>query len=123
MVAKWPGVIQPGTIVNDIMAAEDWLPTLVAAAGEPQVKEKLLTGYKAGEKTFKNHLDGYNFMPYFKGEIPAPRHEFFYFSDNADLMAVRYGTFKDYPPSQVSGSLSVEKALQLLQTGSRGSGT
>ncbi|MDM0050487.1 arylsulfatase [Variovorax sp. J22R115] len=190
MLAKWPGVIKPGIIVNDIMAAEDWLPTLVAAAGEPQVKEKLLAGYKAGEKTFKNHLDGYNFMPYFKGEIPAPRHEFFYFSDNADLMAVRYnawkvsfktiegnlfngkpettnvplvtnlrqdpweryqdesllygrwwgeklwtmvpavgivgqflGTFKEYPPSQVSGSLSVEKALQMLQAGSRGSGT
>ncbi|WP_286373497.1 hypothetical protein [Variovorax saccharolyticus] len=87
-------MIQPGTIVNEIMAAEDWLPTLVAAAGEPKVKEKLLTGYKAGEKTFRNHLDGYDFMPYFKGQAPGPRHEFFYFSDNADLMAVRYNAWK-----------------------------
>src|SRR6476619_4988663 len=56
MVAKWPGII-----VNEIMAHEDWLPTLVAAAGEPDVKEKLLTGLEAGDKTFKVHLDGYNF--------------------------------------------------------------
>ena len=77
------------------MSAEDWLPTLMAAAGEPTIKEKLLTGHKAGDKTFKNHLDGYNFMPYFKGEVEeGPRHEFFYFSDNADLMAIRYNAWK-----------------------------
>ncbi len=95
MIAKWPGVIKPGTIVNDIMAHEDWLPTFLAAAGEPDIKQKLLTGYKAGDKTFKTYLDGYNFMPFFKGEVAAgPRHEFFYFSDNADLMAVRYDQWK-----------------------------
>ena len=95
MLAKWPGVIKPGTIVNDIMAAEDWLPTLMAVAGEPSIKEKLLTGHKAGDKTFKNHLDGYNFMPFFKGEVKeGPRHEFFYFTDNADLMAIRYNAWK-----------------------------
>jgi arylsulfatase len=95
MVAKWPGVIKPGTIVNDIMSAEDWMPTLVAAAGDPKVKEKLLKGTKVGDKKFKNHLDGYNFMPYFKGDVAeAPRKDFFYWSDSGDLMAVRYGPWK-----------------------------
>ena len=75
-IVRWPGVIKPGTIVNDIMSHEDWLPTFLAAAGDPDVKEKLLKGMKAGDKTFKTHLDGYNFMPFFKGEAaegPAPR--------------------------------------------------
>jgi arylsulfatase len=95
MLVKWPGVIKPGTIVNEVMAHEDWMPTLLAAAGDPDVKEKLLTGMKVGDKTFKNHLDGYNFMPYFKGEVAeGPRREFFYFSDNADLMALRYNAWK-----------------------------
>ena len=95
MVARWPGTIKPGTIINEIMAGEDWMPTLLAAAGEPDVKEKLLKGVKVGDKTFKNHLDGYNFMPYFKGEVAkGPRHEFFYFTDNGDLTAVRYDDWK-----------------------------
>ena len=95
MMAKWPGTIKPGTIVNDIMAMEDWMPTLLAAAGNPNVKENLLTGMKVGEKTFKNHLDGYNFMPFFKGEVAAgPRQEFFYFGPDADLLAMRYGQWK-----------------------------
>jgi arylsulfatase len=97
MVARWPGVIEPGTIVNEIFASEDWVPTLVAAAGDPDIKLKLMAGgHEAGDgKTFKNHLDGYNFMPYFKGEVDeGPRREFFYFSDNADLMAVRYNAWK-----------------------------
>jgi arylsulfatase len=70
-------VIEPGTIVNEILASEDWVPTLVAAAGDPDVKEKLLTGRRAGDnKTFKNYLDGYNFMPYFTDEVDeGPRHE------------------------------------------------
>lgn len=96
MLATWPGVIKPGTIINNVMSAEDWMPTLVAAAGgDPDLKQKLLTGYQAGEKTFKNHLDGYNFMPFFEGKVTeSPRREFFYFSDNADLMAVRYDEWK-----------------------------
>jgi arylsulfatase len=190
MVARWPGTITPGTIINEIIAGEDWMPTLLAAAGEPDVKEKLLKGVKVGDKTFKNHLDGYNFMPYFKGEVAkGPRHEFFYFTDNGDLNAVRYddwkvafktikgnlltGTvestnvplvtnlrqdpweryqeqsmsygrwwgdklwtlipsgaivgqflesFKEFPPSQVSGTTGVERALQAIQAGSKGAG-
>jgi arylsulfatase len=95
MVVKWPGTVKPGTIVNDIMAMEDWMPTLLAAAGNPNVKENLLTGMKVGDKTFKNHLDGYNFMPFFKGEVAAgPRHEFFYFGPDADLLAMRYDEWK-----------------------------
>jgi arylsulfatase len=95
MLVKWPGVIKPGTIINDIMSSEDWMPTLVAAAGDPNVKEKLLKGMKAGDKTFKNHLDGYNFMPFFEGKVAeGPRNEFFYWSDSGDLMAVRHGPWK-----------------------------
>jgi arylsulfatase len=68
------------------MSAEDWMPTLVAAAGDPKIKEKLLKGTKVGDKKFKNHLDGYNFMPFLKGEVDeAPRKAF---------MAVRYGPWK-----------------------------
>ncbi len=95
MVIKWPGTIKPGRVVNDITAGEDFLPTFLAAAGEPDVKEKLLNGLKAGDKTFKTHLDGYNFMPFLKGDVAeGPRKEFFYFTDGSDLNAVRYGDWK-----------------------------
>jgi arylsulfatase len=95
LIAKWPGVIKPGTIVNEIIAGEDWMPTLLAAAGDPDIKEKLLKGVKVGKKKFKNHLDGYNFKPYFEGKVDeGPRKEFFYFTDNGELMAVRYENWK-----------------------------
>jgi arylsulfatase A-like enzyme len=95
MIAKWPGTIKPNTVINDVIAAEDWMPTMLAAAGEPDVKEKLLKGLKVGDKTFKNHLDGYNFMPFFKGdEAKGPRREFFYFTDSGDLNALRYNDWK-----------------------------
>ena len=68
LLVRWPGVIKPGTIYNDIISQEDWMPTLLAAAGEPDIVEKLKKGYKANGKTFKVHADGYNFLPYFKGE-------------------------------------------------------
>lgn len=190
MVAKWPGTIKPGTVYNDIFAGEDFLPTFLAAVGQPTIKEDLLKGKQEGEKNFKVHLDGYNFMPYFKGEAKeGPRKEFFYFSDNADLMALRYDnwkisfktikgnlftgteestnvpivtnlrqdpfekfpydsmlyarwwgdklwtmvpavtlvsqfleTFKEYPPSQRSGTLSIERALEMVQDGASGGG-
>jgi arylsulfatase A-like enzyme len=94
-VVRWPGTIKPGTIVNEITSSEDWFPTLVAAAGMPDVKEKLLKGYQAGTKSFKVHLDGYNLLPSFKGEAKEwPRKEFFYFSDDGDLMALRYNRWK-----------------------------
>jgi arylsulfatase A-like enzyme len=190
LLVKWPGTIKPGVIINEIMANEDWMPTLLAAAGDPNVKEKLLQGMQVGDKTFKVHLDGYNFSPLFKGEAAqGPRHEFFYFTDNGDLTALRYddwklsfktikgnlftgtpestnvplvtnlrqdpweryqdesmmyarwwgdklwtmvpgvtivgqflATFKEYPPSQRGGTLSIERALELVQQGASGGG-
>ena len=189
-VARWPGVIKPGIIVNDTMSHEDWLPTFLAAAGNPDVKEQLLKGLKAGDKTFKVHLDSYNFMPFFKGEVDkGPRREIFYFDDNANLNALRYNdykisfamiegnlfngrrvtqnvplvtnlrqdpferfatesgayefwwatklwtlipaqaivgqflqSFKEYPPSQKSGSFNVSEFLDQLQSGASGAG-
>jgi arylsulfatase len=189
-VLRWPGVVKPGTITNEIMGSEDWLPTFLAAAGDPSVKDELLKGMKVGDKTFKNHLDGYNFLPFLKGEVAkGPRREVFYFTDNGDLTALRYDdwkisfktikgnlfngkedstnvplvtnlrqdpweryqdesllygrwwgeklwtlvpasaivgqfleTFKEYPPSQVGGSFGIDKALQMLEAGSRGGG-
>jgi arylsulfatase A-like enzyme len=94
-MVRWPGKIKPGSISNDIMAHLDWLPTLLAAAGMPDIKEKLLAGYQAGDKSFKVHLDGYNFLPYLTGlETKAPRVDYFYFSDDGDLMGLRYDNFK-----------------------------
>jgi arylsulfatase A-like enzyme len=95
MLVRWPGVIKPNTIINDIMANEDWMPTFLAAAGDPNVTDELLKGMQVGDKTFKNHLDGYNFLPYFKGQTTnGPRHEFFYFTDSGDLNAMRYNDWK-----------------------------
>jgi arylsulfatase A-like enzyme len=95
MMVSWPGHIQPGQVSNAIISLEDWLPTLVAAAGEPDIKEKLLAGLKVGDKTFKVHLDGYNFLPYLIGQTKeSPRQEFFYFSDDGQLVALRYGRWK-----------------------------
>ena len=190
MVAKWPGTIKPGRIVNDIIAGEDFLPTFLAAAGEPDVKTKLLSGMQVGDKTFKTHLDGYNFQPFLKGDVAeGPRKEFFYFTDNGDLTAVRYNdwklsfktikgnlftgteestnvplvtnlrmdpwekypdqsmlygrwwgeklwtmvpavtivgeflqTFREYPPSQIGGSISIERALRAVEAGVSGGG-
>ncbi|MGA8616141.1 MAG: arylsulfatase [Xanthobacteraceae bacterium] len=91
---RWPGVIKPGTEINAIVSHEDWVPTLVAAAGEPKVKEKLLTGYQAAGKTFKVHLDGYDLRPLLDGSGPDPRKEFFYWTDDGNLAAVRYDRWK-----------------------------
>ena len=94
-VIRWPGVIKPGTIHNDIFSHEDMMPTLLAAAGVPDVKEKLLKGHKAGNKTFKVHLDGYNMMPFLKGEAKEnPRKEIFYFDAGGNLNALRYQDWK-----------------------------
>jgi arylsulfatase len=94
-MVRWPGRIEAGRISNDLMSHMDWLPTLLAAAGDPEIKEKLLKGHKAGEKEFKVHLDGYNFLPYLTGEEQeSPREEFFYFSDDGDLTALRYDNWK-----------------------------
>ncbi len=94
-MVRWPGKIEAGSVSNDIMHHMDWMPTLLAAAGEPEVKEKLLKGYRAMGRNYKVHLDGYNFLPYLTGKSDvAPRHEIFYFSDDGDLTALRYNDWK-----------------------------
>jgi len=180
---RWPGTVKPGTIVNDIFSHEDWVPTLMAAAGDPEIKEKLKKGrHRAAGKKFRTHLDGYDQTAALSGKGPGERKEIFYFDAGGNLNALRYNdwkvhfaimegaineayrktpswplvvnlrqdpfemtpeaalytrwlgdqmwlfvpaqafigqflaTFKDYPPSQAVGSLSLEKVLQQLQT-------
>lgn len=94
-MVRWPGHIKAGSVSNEIISGLDWMPTLVAAAGNPNVKEELLKGKTIGDKTFKVHLDGYNLLPYLTGkEKKGPRHEIFYFSDDGELMALRYDDWK-----------------------------
>ena len=91
---RWPGVIKPGTIFNDIGAHEDLLVTLLAAAGDTTVKEDLLAGRRIGGMTYKVHLDGYNLMPALKGDGAWPRKEFLYWTDDGSVAALRYGNWK-----------------------------
>ncbi|BDL37516.1 arylsulfatase [Methylorubrum sp. GM97] len=94
-VIRWPGRIQAGTVSNEMMSGLDWVPTLMAAAGDPDIKDKLLKGHQAGTKTFKVHLDGYNQLPHLTGQQPgSARNEFIYFDDDGDLVAMRYGNWK-----------------------------
>jgi arylsulfatase len=94
-MVRWPGMITPGTVYNDIVAHEDWIPTLVAAAGEPDIKNKLLGGYEAAGRSFKVHRDGYNQLPLLTGQQEkSARKEFFYINDDAQLTAVRYENWK-----------------------------
>jgi len=95
LVVRWPSVIAPGTKNNDIISHEDWLPTLVAAVGEPDIVEKLKQGHTANGKQWKVHIDGYNFLPRFKGEVDeGPRNQIFYFDQNGALNAVRWDDWK-----------------------------
>jgi len=92
---RWPGVIQPGTIVNDVCAHEDFIPTFAAAAGEERLVDKLRIGFALNGRTFKVHLDGKNLQPFFKGDLKeSPRQEFLYWSDDGDLMALRVREWK-----------------------------
>jgi arylsulfatase len=94
-MVRWPGKIKPGQWSNEIVHHMDWLPTFLAAAGEPDVKDKLLKGHKAAGRNFKVHLDGYNILPMLAGETQeSPRKEIFYFSDDGDLTALRYDDWK-----------------------------
>ena len=92
---RWPAKFKAGTVLNGIVTLQDWLETFLAAAGMPDIKEKLLAGYQAGEKHFKVHLDGYNMLPYLTGEVKdSPRQFFFYISDDGDVLALRMGDWK-----------------------------
>ncbi|MHC4060576.1 MAG: arylsulfatase [Planctomycetota bacterium] len=95
MLVRWPGKIKAGSVSNEIMAHLDWVPTLTAAAGDSDIKEKLKKGHVAGGKTFKVHLDGYNFLPHLMAaEQEGPRSEFLYFNDDAQLTSLRYRRWK-----------------------------
>jgi arylsulfatase len=88
-------VIKPGTIYNEIMSQEDWLPTLLHAAGVPGIVEKCKQGHQAGGKTWKVHLDGYDYLPFFKGEVEkAPRDSILYFGQGGELNAIRWNDWK-----------------------------
>ncbi len=95
LMMRWPGVIKAGEVSNEIVSHLDAFPTILAAAGDPGIKDKLKAGNKLGEKTFKVHLDGYNLLPYLSGkEKHSPRPGFIYFSDDGDVVALRYDNWK-----------------------------
>ncbi|MBF6245030.1 arylsulfatase [Nocardia elegans] len=94
-VIRWPGHIAARSISNDIVQHHDWLPTLLAAAGEPDIVDKLKQGHVVGDKTFKVHIDGYNLLPYLTGETEhSPRRGMVYFSDDCDVLGIRFENWK-----------------------------
>jgi arylsulfatase len=95
MIVRWPGRIAAGSIANGIVQHHDWLPTFLAVAGAPDIVDRLKEGYKAIGRTYKNHIDGYNLLPYLTGaEKESPRKIFFYFSDDGDVLGIRYDNWK-----------------------------
>jgi arylsulfatase A-like enzyme len=108
-MVRWPGKIKAGSVSNQLMSHMDWMPTLLAAAGDPDIKEKLKQGHRAGNKTFKVHLDGYNFLPFLTGEVEkGPREAFFYFSDDGDLTGMRYDNWKlVFAEQRMRGTLAI----------------
>jgi arylsulfatase A-like enzyme len=94
-ILRWPGRIKPGQVSNEIVAHHDMLPTILAVAGDPQVSEKLRTGYKIGDMTYKVYLDGYNLVPYLTGQATkSPRESFIYINDDQQVVALRYDNWK-----------------------------
>ena len=94
-VIRWPGTIKPGTVYNEMFSHYDLIPTFAAAGGDPDIVAKLLRGAQIGNKTFKVHLDGYNLLPFFKGDVKeSPRKEFVYWNDDGQLVAIRYDDWK-----------------------------
>jgi arylsulfatase len=106
-MVRWPGKIKPGQVSNEIVAHHDWLPTLLAIAGDTEVKDKLLKGHQAGDMTYKVHLDGDNLVPYLTGQVPkSPRESFFYINDDQQVVAVRYDNWKVvFMEQRVQGTL------------------
>jgi arylsulfatase A-like enzyme len=95
MLVKWPGNIKPGTVSNEIVQHHDWFPTFLAMAGDPDICEKLKKGYQAIGRNYKNHIDGYNFVPYLTGkEKKGPRQLFMYLSDDGDVLGLRMDNWK-----------------------------
>lgn len=108
---RWPGKVPAGTVQNGLFASLDWMPTFVAAAGNPNIGEELLKGKKIGDRTYKNHLDGYNQMDLITGKGPSARHQIFYFAEST-LGAVRIDDFKyrfiEQPHGWVGGQVKVD---------------
>ncbi|MGN6338766.1 sulfatase-like hydrolase/transferase, partial [Mycobacterium sp.] len=94
-VIRWPGRIPAGAVSNEIVQHHDWLPTFLAAAGDPDIVDKLKKGHQVGDKRFKAHIDGYNLLPYLTGEVAeSPRRGMIYFSDDCDVLGIRYDNWK-----------------------------
>ena len=106
-VMRWPGVIKPGEVINEIGSLTDFLPTFAAAAGDPDIVAKLKKGHDIGGTTFKVHLDGYNLLPFLSGKEPCPRDGFIYWSDDGDLMALRVQQYKIVFAEQLATGLQV----------------
>jgi arylsulfatase A-like enzyme len=106
---RWPGKIDAGMLCNEIVSHHDWLPTFLAAAGDSDIVEKLKSGHKAGDKTYKVHIDGYNLLPHLTGQDEnGPRQGFFYFSDDGDLLALRFDNWKAvFMEQRVPGTMQV----------------
>jgi arylsulfatase len=105
---RWPGHVKPGSVSNEIVSGLDWFPTMVAAAGDTGITARLRTGVMIGGSMFKVHLDGYNILPLLEGTGPTPRKEFFYFNDDAQLVAMRYGMWKQvFCEQRATGTLQV----------------
>jgi arylsulfatase len=108
-MVRWPGKIKPGSVSNQMVAHHDWLPTILAMAGDGDVNEKLLKGYKVGDTTYKVHLDGYNLVPYLTGQTDkSPRESFLYCNDDQQLTALRYDNWKIvFMEQRVQGTLRI----------------
>ncbi|MEH6583947.1 MAG: sulfatase-like hydrolase/transferase, partial [Halioglobus sp.] len=108
---RWPGVVEEGTVINDIFSHQDWLPTFLAAAGEPEISSKLKKGHRAGDTTYKVHLDGFDQTDLLAGKGPGKRKNVFYFDDNANFNAIRWNDWKIYFGFQMTGWGGPREAL------------
>jgi arylsulfatase A-like enzyme len=108
-IVRWPGKIKPGTVSNQLVGHHDWLPTLLALAGDTEVTDKLLKGYQVGDATYKVHLDGYNLVPYLTRQTgKSPRESFLYCNDDQQLVALRYDNWKlVFMEQRIQGTLRI----------------
>jgi arylsulfatase len=108
-LVRWPGHVPAGVVSNEIIQHHDWLPTFLAAAGDPDIVGKLQQGHTAGDKTFRVHIDGYNLLPYLTGQVErSPRPGMVYFSDDGDVLALRYDNWKVvFMEQRVQGTLQI----------------
>lgn len=136
-MVRWPGKIPAGAVSNEIIRHHDWLPTLVAAAGEPTVVDKLKQGHTIGDQTYHVHIDGYDLLPYLTGEVDkTPRRGLIYFSDDCDVLGIRIenwfldhdyiafmanavvlqflDTFNEFPPRREPASFTITNAVDKL---------